>query len=128
MNAAVIGKIILYAVGLVNAFSGAALVVAPLWFYENIGKFPPFNRHFLGDTGSFLFPIGVGVLFAARAPAHHRNLIGIAALANAIHALNHVYDSIVEPSPDQLFSNTIPVLVIAVALSWVWWDLSRNRI
>ena len=34
--------------------TGLSQLFAPRWFFENIGKFPPFNRHYVGDLGAFI--------------------------------------------------------------------------
>ncbi len=37
---------------------GLALLFIPGWFFDHIGPFPPYNRHYEGDLGSFLLPMG----------------------------------------------------------------------
>jgi hypothetical protein len=85
------------AVVLLNAISylatGLLLLLTPEWFFANVGNFPPFNRHYAGDLGSFLLALGGGLLFAARRPRAHVGMIGVAAAAGSIHALNHVLDT-----------------------------------
>lgn len=116
-------RLILFIAGWFNTLTGLTLLFAPIWFYENIGNFPPYNRHFLGDTGAFLLPWGIGLLWAARQPAVHRPLIGLAALASLIHALNHAYDDWLIASPlAHWFTETIPLLLFATLLLWVYWQ------
>ena len=108
--------------GLVYLFVGVALLFAPRWFFENIGNFPPFNRHFLGDLGAFQLPLGVGLLWAARAPERHRSLIVVVIAGSLIHALNHLYDDLLNgfwASP-QLWSQTLPLVLLVVVLYWAW--------
>lgn len=112
--------------GVVNTLAGAALLIAPLWFFNTIGTFPPFNQHYLGDGGAFLFPIGVGLLLARRDPQRHALLIGMAALAGVLHTGNHLYDDFV------LGNWTVPHLVSTLALlvqtgllGWAWWVLRK---
>src|SRR4051812_33280302 len=81
--------------GVANLFAGAALLVAPVWFFQTIGSFPPFNQHYLGDAGAFLLPLGLGLLLALRDPRQHRLLIGMAALAGVLHTGNHLFDDFV---------------------------------
>jgi hypothetical protein len=59
--------------------SGMALMLAPDWFLSNVGNFPPFNRHYEGDLGTFLLPLGVGFIYAARNPVRNAVLLGVAA-------------------------------------------------
>lgn len=85
------------AVVLLNGLSylsvGLLLLLAPDWFFTNIGSFPPFNRHYSGDLGSFLLALAVGLLYATRRPNAHAGLLGVAALGGTLHALNHAVDA-----------------------------------
>jgi hypothetical protein len=94
--------------------TGAALLFAPEWFFQNIGTFPPFNRHYLGDAGSFLLPLGLALLWAARNPAEHWLLTGFAALGSLVHALNHTYDDLTGGAP--MLGQTIPLYIFAIGL------------
>ncbi|MBA3534786.1 MAG: hypothetical protein H0T73_22980 [Ardenticatenales bacterium] len=109
-------QIVLALAGLNYSLTGLALLLAPLWFYENIGHFPPFNRHYAGDLGTFLLPLGLGLLIAARDPTKHRLFIGVAAGASVLHALNHLYDTLLEPSASHLLPETIVLFLFAGAL------------
>ena len=100
------------------ALSGAALLVAPEWFFANVGPYPPFNRHYLGDLGAFLLPLGVGLLVAARHPARHATMLAVAVGASALHALNHLYDAVVQGAPlAHWLGDTAPLLLLAALLA-----------
>ena len=90
------------------------MLVAQRWFYENVGHFPPFNRHYMGDTATFLLPLGVGLIVAARDPVRHRLVIAIGAAASVLHTLNHLYDPLVEGmfnrAYDPILAHTTPAL------------------
>ena len=114
-------QILVGALGVVNAAAGLALLLAPQWFFETIGSYPPFNRHYAGDAGSFLTAIGLGLLSAARDPSRYRALIGVAFISNALHLLNHVYDDVlVTASFQHIMQGAAPVgftlLLLALAL------------
>ncbi|MEO5703729.1 MAG: hypothetical protein ABIZ52_03430 [Candidatus Limnocylindrales bacterium] len=94
MIGAKLGQVLIGVVGLFDAGAGVALLVAPDWFYANIGEFPPFNRHYAGDAGAFLLPIGVGLLIAAGNPQRFGSIIGLGLAATWLHALNHTYDAV----------------------------------
>jgi hypothetical protein len=84
----------LVAGGFFYLLSGLGLLFAPEWFFENVGNYPPFNRHYSGDLGAFLLPLGVALLWAARSPAQHRGLIAFAVAGSLLHAGNHLYDDL----------------------------------
>lgn len=107
-------------VGLAGALMiliGLGLLFAPAWFYETIGTFPPFNRHYEGDLGAFLLPLGAGLLVAARDPARYRLLIAVAAAGNFLHSLNHAYDALISRATLGYWLQDIaPLLLLAVLL------------
>ena len=80
--------------GIVFLATGLALLLAPEWFFANVGTFAPYNRHYEGDVGSFLLPLGVVLLVAARQPAANLGLLALAAAGGTIHALNHLVDTL----------------------------------
>lgn len=116
------------AFGILYVLTGLAMLFAPEWFYQNIGNFPPFNRHYVGDLGSFNLPLGLALLWAARDPLQHRLLIGYAAIASLIHALNHAYDDILAQLTltQWLTSQTVLLLLPALLLVVAWWQLSAT--
>ncbi|HEU5318413.1 MAG TPA: NAD(P)H-binding protein [Chloroflexota bacterium] len=79
-------------IGLSYVLAGALLLWATPWFYEHVGTFPPYNRHYAGDAGAFNLPLGLGLVWAARGLRRHRALIVIGLIASALHTLNHAYD------------------------------------
>ncbi len=108
-------RAVLVAGGVLYSLTGLALLVAPRWFYETIGQFPPYNRHYMGDAGAFILPIGIGLLVASRNPSRFLGLIGVVAAANMIHAVNHVYDAVAAgESFSYWISDTIPLILFAV--------------
>lgn len=105
---------------------GAALLGAPAWFYETIGPFPPFNRHYLGDLGSAFFALGIGLLFAARAPRRQSGIVGVAAVAGLLHAANHAYDALIAGAPlAEWLAEPLPLALIAALLALAYVELRR---
>lgn len=113
--------------GVLYTFTGLALLFAQEWFFENIGHFPPFNRHFMGDIGAFTLPLGLGLLWAARAPQRHWLFIGVAAVGSLVHLLNHLYDDVLGNAwaLEHFLVETLPLALVAVALVWVATDQQR---
>jgi hypothetical protein len=109
-------QVLVAAGGVFYTLTGAALLFAPLWFYTYIGNYPPFNRHYAGDLGSFLLPLGFALLIAARKPLHHRLLVAYTAAGSLLHSLNHLYDDLAGPTPDPLETT----LLFLFSLLWLW--------
>jgi|SRR5579859_659739 len=104
--------------GLAYAQAGAALLLAPAWFFQHIGHFPPYNQHYEGDLGSFLLALGVGLLFAVGDPTRHRLVVRIAALGSLLHVGNHIYAALLKTAPpDEWTREIVPLLVFAVLLT-----------
>jgi len=104
--------------GLVYALTGAALLLAPTWFYQYIGHFPPYNQHYEGDLGAFLVALGVGLLFAASDLTRYRLVVRIAAVSSLLHVGNHIYDALLKTAPpDEWTREIIPLLAFAVLLT-----------
>jgi hypothetical protein len=123
-----VARALIALVGLADTLAGSALLLAPEWFFSTVGHFPPFNRHYMGDTGSFLLPVGVGLLVAARDPIRYRPILLLGLLASWLHTLNHGYDALVHPGMGQAgLIDTAQVAAIAIALSVGTWLALRTQ-
>jgi predicted anti-sigma-YlaC factor YlaD len=121
-------QIVVGVAGLGYLLIGVTQLFAPQWFFDNIGNFPPFNRHYVGDLGAFTAAIGVGLLFAMRTPQAHRSLIAVVAFGSLLHLLNHLYDDAISGhwSLAHVLSETLPLLALAVLLLAVWRRLAAQ--
>ncbi|MBI4675049.1 MAG: hypothetical protein HY741_25700 [Chloroflexi bacterium] len=116
-----LAQIIVGASGVLFVLVALALLFVPRWFFENVGFFPPYNRHYEGDLGAFLFAIGAGLVYAARNPAKYRLLIAVAAVGSALHVLNHVFDGIASSySLTHWLTDTAPLVIAALLLIVAW--------
>lgn len=112
----------LVATGLFYLITAAALTLAPVWFFDNIGNYPPYNRHFQGDAGTFVLGLGLILLWAWRDPARYRAMIALVAVASLAHAVNHVIDDfILNPSAGSMTTNVILFIFAAVQFLAAWW-------
>ncbi len=122
-------QVVIALAGILHIAIGVLQLFAPLWFFEHIGDFAPFNRHYIGDLGAFTAPLGIGLLVAARNPYAYRAVVGIAALANLLHVLNHLYDDWLNATwlPEHLLTEIVPLFAVAVLLGAAWWKAARER-
>ena len=104
--------------GILYIFSGVTLLFTPTWFLESVGTFPPFNRHYMGDAGSFVLALGLGLLLAARQPLRQRVMIAVGLTGTLIHTVNHAYGDLVlaELPPADVVRDLLPLVVYAVLL------------
>lgn len=113
----------------VNGLAGIALLVAPTWFFAYLGDFPPFNQHYMGDTGAFVLPMSIGLLYAMRQPLRHRLWIGLAALSGLLHTTNHLYDDWLHSwDAGHLFGSTLPLLLLTLLLGVAWLQLMTAKV
>jgi hypothetical protein len=101
----------------VHLSASILLLVAPYSFFMLNEHFPPYNRHYTGDLGAFQLPLGLGLLLAASQPFRYRMVVLIAAAANLLHALNHIYDGLISPTTLVYWIADVGLLLLmAVAL------------
>ena len=113
-------QVVLVVAGAIHLLTGLALMLAPEWFFANVGTFPPYNRHYAGDLGAFQIALGVGLLAAVRDPARHRLLVGVIAAGNLLHTLNHAYDAFMGRAALLYWlADSGPLLVMTLALALV---------
>jgi|SRR5687768_11086915 len=119
-------RVILGAAGSGYMLIGLALILSPQWFFDNVGPFAPFNRHYEGDLGTFLLPLGVGLLAAARAPWRHQLFLAVAAAASLLHAGNHIYEAVAgNTPPERVLQDTAPLIVLGLLLVAAGWGARR---
>lgn len=110
-------RAIFFLAGLSHLLTAAAMLFAPTWFYEHIGTFPPYNRHYTGDLGAFQVPLGLGLLLAARDPRRYSAMVWVALAGNVLHMLNHTYDALVEgASFGRWLGDVAPLYAVALLL------------
>ena len=109
-------------VGASNVVAGAALLAQPVWFFDNVGHFAPFNQHYEGDAGAFVLAIGLGLIIAAARPAAGGGLLAVGIAASFLHLANHVYASISSGaswSSTALVALQLVLLTAGAAISYV---------
>ena len=87
-------QVLIFLIGATITLTALSQLFVPDWFYLNIGFFPPYNRHFIGDIGAFLLPQGIGLMIAARQPRRYLIFIWLVIVSNTVHVLNHTYDAL----------------------------------
>src|SRR5450759_2558526 len=59
-----VSTLVVAAFGAFTFVLGVWAIIAPVSFFDNIGHFEPYNRHFLHDVGAFQIGLGAAALFA----------------------------------------------------------------
>lgn len=116
------------AVGVSYLVAALTLLLAQDWFFNNVGNYPPYNRHYMGDAGSFVSVVALMLFWAARDPARHWVMILLAGVGSLIHATNHVIeDFITNPSTASIASNIL-LFVLAFALLLAAWSAKTSSV
>ncbi len=110
------------AVGVSYLAVALALLLAQDWFFNNtFGNYSPYNRHYMGDAGSFVSVAGLMLLWAARDLARRWAMILLAGVGSLIHATNHVIeDFVISPSSASVATNIL-LFVLAFAMLLAAW-------
>ncbi len=85
-------RIGLFVFGGINLALGLVMMLAPGFFFDNIGTYGLRNDHFIGDLGSFHIAAGAGLLYSIRRPSWRAPLLYVSAAWYALHAINHLFD------------------------------------
>ena len=114
-------RAIAVSVGVAYLVAALTLLLAQDWFFNTIGNYPPYNRHYMGDAGSFVSVLGLLLLWAVRDLARHWAMILLAGVGSLLHATNHVIeDFITNPSTASITSNIL-LFVLAFAMLLAAW-------
>jgi peptidoglycan/LPS O-acetylase OafA/YrhL len=71
---------------------GLFMAVAPGSFFDTLGPFGPENVHYIVDTATFEFPLGVVLLASVPLASWRVPVLAYATLHWALHAVNHLVD------------------------------------
>lgn len=116
------------AVGVAYLVAALTLLLSQDWFFNNVGNYPPYNRHYMGDAGSFVSVLGLMLLWAARDLPRYWVMILLAGVGSLIHATNHVIeDFITNPSSASIASNIL-LFVVAFALLFGAWAAKTSAV
>jgi hypothetical protein len=85
-------RIGLFFFGGINLALGLVMMLAPGFFFDNIGTYGIQNDHFIGDLGAFYIAAGGGLLVSIRRPSWRAPLLYVSAAWYAFHAVNHLFD------------------------------------
>jgi len=121
-----LARLVIALVGLIDVAAAVALLLVPAWFYQTVGEFPPFSRHYAGDAGAFLLGIGLALLLAATEPRRYLPVLYIGVAVSWLHALNHVYDALSRPGVGSSgFADAATIIAVAVVLTVAALAVSR---
>ena len=119
-------RALLWILGATSLINGIAMFFAPsAWFFRLVPGVPetgPFNAHLVADSGTFFIAVGIGLLIAAADPRRHVAVVIVAAIANLLHSVLHLYSHAagllsLEHLGTEIFGIYLPTLaLIAIAI------------
>jgi hypothetical protein len=83
---------LILAVGIAELAIGLWMAISPASFFDTVGGFGAENHHYIRDTSTVYFALGIAMFVAARRPAWRAPVLLTAALQYAFHSLNHLID------------------------------------
>jgi hypothetical protein len=78
---------------IVNLGGALWIVVAPHSFFDQLGPFGAYNRHYLGDAAAFQGGVGLALGAALAWPRLRAGALAAALGCTGLHALNHWIDA-----------------------------------
>ena len=112
-------RLILIAFALGQLLLGLLLWLAPGFFFDEIGPYPPRNDHYMADLATFYLALGAVALVAVRRPSWRIPVLAFAFVHYALHSLNHLID-IGEADPSWLGpANFASLLLTTLLLGWI---------
>jgi hypothetical protein len=112
-------RLILIAFALGQLLLGVLLWLAPGFFFDEIGPYPPRNDHYMADLATFYLALGAVGLVAVRRPSWRVPVLAFALVHYALHSLNHLID-IGEADPSWLGpANFASLLLTTLLLGWM---------
>ena len=85
-------RILLIAFAVGQLLLGLLLWLAPGFFYDEIGPYPPRNDHYMADLATFYLALGATALVAVRRVNWRVPVLALALVQYALHSLNHLID------------------------------------
>jgi hypothetical protein len=112
-------RLILIAFALGQLLLGLLLWLAPGFFFDEIGPYPPRNDHYMADLATFYLALGAVALVAVRRPSWRVPVLAFALVHYTLHSLNHLID-IGDADPSWLGpANFVSLLLTALLLGWM---------
>jgi hypothetical protein len=116
-------RVVAIAGGIFFVGGGLWALTAPESFFDVLGRFPPYNQHFVQDVGAFQIGLGAVLLIAAFAP--HAAVLAAALLGVGIGSVAHVVSHVLgvdlggRPALDiPVLSALAVVLLVAGVVRW----------
>jgi hypothetical protein len=71
---------------------GVLMIVAPHTFFEQIGPFGSYNRHYIRDNATFALAFGIGLLISPRWSHWRVPELATTSIQGVLHTVNHAVD------------------------------------
>jgi hypothetical protein len=112
-------RAVLAVIAAYHVITGALALFAPDTFFDVIGHYGVENSHYVGDVGAFTLAFGVALALAVTRPAWRAPILWLGALWYGFHAFNHAFDTGEARSDARGWTDTILIVLGAVASAWL---------
>ena len=105
---------------------GLVMLLAPGWFFHNVGPFGTRNDHYTRDNAAMYLAFGIVGLAALRRPSWRVPVLAVWTVQAAIHAINHLGDiGNAHPKRDGPIDFAL-IAFSAAVLGWLTWRAARS--
>jgi hypothetical protein len=101
--------------GLSQLALGLIMVIAPGFFFDNVGPYGAENDHYVRDYATFYLALGLTVLAAVPRPSWRVPILALAAVQYLLHSVNHLVD-VGDADPEWLGPANLAALLVTGAL------------
>ena len=78
--------------GAYQLLQGLVMVVAPRFFFDEVGPFGLYNDHYIRDTATWSLALGIVSLIAVSRASWRVPVLAFAVLQFGLHTINHIVD------------------------------------
>lgn len=111
---AVLGFVALFHIAL-----GGLALLAPDFFFDEIGSYLVENSHYVGDVGAFTLAFGIAVGISVWRASWRAPILWLGAIWYGLHAINHVFDTGEAKSEGRGWGDTLSIAFGALAAAWL---------
>jgi len=98
---------------------GGLALVAPGFFFDEIGSYLVENSHYVGDVGAFTLAFGIAVGISVWRASWRAPVLWLGAIWYGLHAINHAFDTGEAKSEERGWGDTLSIAFGALAVAWL---------
>ena len=112
-------RVLLIAFAVGQLVLGLLLWLAPGFFHEEIGPYPPRNDHYMADIATFYLALGAVALASVSRVSWRVPVLALALVQYGLHSVNHLIDIDKAETSWLGPANFVSLLLTTLLLAWM---------